>query len=78
MDSLAHIVSKTRGYLVATSNISVKGIRQIAAQERKSETMAAELIAGAAQFRLGSFDAQGSEHPCTGIAGELLQVTSWG
>jgi rRNA-processing protein FCF1 len=46
MDSLAHIVSKMRRYVVATSDISFKGICQIAAQERKSQTMATELVAG--------------------------------
>jgi hypothetical protein len=46
MDSLAHIVSKTCGYLVTTSDISFKGVCQIAAQERKSQTMATELVAG--------------------------------
>jgi hypothetical protein len=61
MDSLAHIVSEARGYLVATSNISVKGVRQIAAQERKSQTMATELVAGTSELRLTSLDAQRSQ-----------------
>jgi hypothetical protein len=69
MDSLAHIESKTRGYLVATSNISVKGIRQIATQERKSQTMAPELVAGSSQICLITFNAQRLEQFRAGIAG---------
>src|SRR6516165_10545001 len=38
--------------------------------------MAAELVAGASQLRLISLDAQRSEQPCTGIAGELFQVAT--
>jgi hypothetical protein len=69
MDSLAHIVSKTCGYLVATSNISVKGVCQIAAQGRKSQTMATEHVAGSSQVCLVTFDAQRSEQLRPAIAG---------
>ena len=40
--------------------------------------MATELVAGTSQLRFTSFDAQRSEQLCTGIAGELLQVTTRG
>jgi len=69
MDSLAHIVSKTCGYLVATSNISVKGICQIAAEQCQSKRVATELVAGSSQLRLMPLNAQCSEKLRTGIAG---------
>ena len=40
--------------------------------------MAAELVAGTSQLRLIPFNAQGSEQLRTGVAGQLLQVTTWG
>ena len=40
--------------------------------------MATELVAGTSQLRFIAFDAQRSEQLCTGIAGELFQVTTRG
>jgi hypothetical protein len=57
MDSLSHIVSKTCCHFVATTNISVVGVGQIAAQERESKTMATELVAGSSQIRLIAINA---------------------
>ena len=75
---ISHIVSESFGHFLATANVSIIGVCQKTTQECQRETMAAELVAGTSQLRFGSFDAQGAEHPCTGIAGELFQVTSWG
>ena len=40
--------------------------------------MAAELVAGTSQLRFITPNAQRSEQPCTGIAGELVQVATRG
>ena len=52
MDSLSYVVSKTFRHFFATTNVSIVSIGQIAAQERQSKTMAAELVAGTSQLRL--------------------------
>jgi hypothetical protein len=78
MGPLSYVVSKARPYFIAATNISIVGIGQIAAQKGQRETMAGELVAGALQFVFIPFNAERSEQVCTGIAGELFQVTAQG
>ena len=69
MDSLSYVVSKTFRYFFATTNISIVSIAQIAAQQRQSETMATELVAGTSQFLFVPLNAQRSQQLRTGLAG---------
>ena len=60
MDSLSHVVSKMFCHFFATTNISIIGIGQIAAQQRESKTMPIELVTGTSQLRFASLNAQRS------------------
>ena len=76
MDPLSDIVTKPFRHLLATANVSIVSIGQIAAQQCQRQTMAAELGAGASQLRLISIYAQRSEQFRASIAGQMFQVTT--
>jgi hypothetical protein len=69
MDSLAYVVSKMFRHVFAATNISIIRIGQIAAQQRQSETVPIELVAGLSQLGIIPFNTQRSEELRTGIAG---------
>ena len=78
MNSLPYVMSKMLRHFFAAANISAIGIRQITAQQRQRQTMAAELVTGTVQFRLVSIYAQRSEQFRTRIAGKFFQLTARG
>jgi hypothetical protein len=69
MDSLAYVVRKVFRQVFAATNISIISIGQIAAQQRQSEAVPSELVAGGSQLGLIPFNTQRSEQLRTSIAG---------
>ena len=54
---------------LATTDVAIVSVGEVAAQQRERKAVATELVTGLSQFGLIAFNAQYPEQVCAGIAG---------